>query len=129
MVYSVNLSEKDPSLSDAQALASVKATIERRVNAYGITEPTIQAMQNAQGSFILVQLPGVKNIDEALKLIGQVAELDFREQALNATGNTTWVIAKAAGSDGTEEELTGKYFETQCQLGFGPTDRCARSSF
>jgi len=116
LVYSVNLSEKDPSLSDAQALASVKATIERRVNAYGITEPTIQAMQNAQGSFILVQLPGVKNIDEALKLIGQVAELDFREQAVNATGNTTWVIAKAAGSNGTEEELTGKYLKPNASL-------------
>ena len=68
-------------------------------------------MQNEQGSFILVQLPGVKDIDEALKLIGQVAELDFREQVLNATGNTTWVIAKAIGSNGTEKELTGKYLK------------------
>jgi preprotein translocase subunit SecD len=117
LVYSVNLSEKDPSLSDAQALASVKATIERRVNAYGITEPTIQTMQNAQGSFILVQLPGVKNTDEALKLIGQVAELDFREQVVNATtGNMTWVIAKAAGSNGTEEELTGAYFKPNASV-------------
>jgi preprotein translocase subunit SecD len=112
LVYSVNLSEKDPSLTDAQALASVKATIERRVNAYGITEPTIQTMQNAQGSFILVQLPGVKNIDEALNLIGQVAKLDFREQVVDpSSGNTTWVIAEATGSNGTEEELTGAYLK------------------
>jgi preprotein translocase subunit SecD len=111
LIYSANLSMKDPALTDAQALEGVKQTIERRVNAYGVTEPTIQTMQNEQGSFILVQLPGVKNIDEALKLIGQVAELDFREQVVNATGNTTWVIAKAVGSNGTEEELTGKYFK------------------
>jgi preprotein translocase subunit SecD len=115
LVYSVNLSEKDPSLTDAQALASVKATIERRVNAYGITEPTIQAMQNAQGSFILVQLPGVKNIDEALNLIGQVAKLDFREQVVEG-GNTTWVIAEAAGSNGTEEELTGAYLKPNASV-------------
>ena len=117
LVYSVNLSEKDPSLTDAQALASVKATIERRVNAYGITEPTIQAMQNAQGSFILVQLPGVKNIDEALNLIGQVAKLDFREQVVDpSSGNTTWVIAEAAGSNGTEEELTGAYLKPNASV-------------
>jgi preprotein translocase subunit SecD len=111
LVYSANLSEKDPSLTDAQALESVKLTIERRVNNYGITEPTIQIIQNEQGSFILVQLPGVKNIDEALKLIGQVAELDFREPVVDASGNTTWVIAKAVGSSGQEEELTGKYLK------------------
>jgi preprotein translocase subunit SecD len=117
LVYSANLSEKDPSLTDAQALEGVKGTIERRVNAYGVTEPTIQTMQNEQGSFILVQLPGVKNIDEALKLIGQVAKLDFREQKIDASsGNTTWVIAKAVGSNGTEEELTGTYFKPNASV-------------
>jgi preprotein translocase subunit SecD len=118
LIYSANLSEKDPALTDAQALEGVKQTIERRVNAYGVTEPTIQTMQNEQGSFILVQLPGVKNIDEALKLIGQVAELDFREQKIDASsGNTTWVKAKAVGSNGTEEELTGKYFKPNATAG------------
>jgi preprotein translocase subunit SecD len=111
VIYSANLSEKDPSQTDAQALEGAKQTIERRVNAYGVSEPIVQTMQNEQGSFILVQLPGVKSIDEALKLIGQVAELDFREQVVNATGNTTWVVAKAVGSNGTEEELTGKYLK------------------
>lgn len=111
LVYSANLSLKDPGQTDAQALEGVKQTIERRVNKYGVTEPTIQTMQNEQGSFILIQLPGVKDIDEALKLIGQVAELDFREQVLNATGNTTWVVAKAIGSDGQEKVLTGKYLK------------------
>jgi preprotein translocase subunit SecD len=111
VIYSANLSEKDPSQTDAQALENAKQTIERRVNAYGVSEPIVQTMQNEQGSFILVQLPGVKSIDEALKLIGQVAELDFRKQVVNATGNTTWVVAKAVGSNGTEEELTGKYLK------------------
>ena len=111
LVYSANLSMKDPAQTDAQALEGVKQTIERRVNKYGVTEPIVQTMQNEQGGFILVQLPGVKDIDEALMLIGQVAELDFREQVLNATGNTTWVIAKAVGSNGTEKELTGKYLK------------------
>ncbi|MGA8850061.1 MAG: protein translocase subunit SecD [Dehalococcoidia bacterium] len=120
LVYSANLSEKDPSLTDAEALASVKATIERRVNAYGVSEATVRTMQNEQGSFIEVELPGVKNIDEALKLIGQVAELDFREQVVGASGNTTWVIAKAVGSNGTEEELTGKYLKPNAMVETDP---------
>jgi preprotein translocase subunit SecD len=112
LVYSANLSEKDPSMTDAEALASVKATIERRVNPSGVSEATVRIMQNEQGSFIEVQLPGVKDVEEARKLIGQVAELDFREQVVDpSSGNTTWVIAKAVGSNGTEEELTGKYLK------------------
>ena len=37
LLYSANLSEKDPSMTDAQALDGAKATIERRVNAYGVS--------------------------------------------------------------------------------------------
>jgi preprotein translocase subunit SecD len=111
LVYSANLSAKDPSQTDAQALDGVKMAIERRVNDSGITGTTVQLMQNAQGSFILVQLPGVKNITQALNLIGQTAQLDFREQVIGAGGNITWVPAKAVGSNGTEEELTGKYLK------------------
>jgi preprotein translocase subunit SecD len=119
LVYSANLSEKDPSMTDAEALASVKATIERRVNAYGVSEATVRTMQSEQGSFIEVELPGVTDIDKARKLVGQVAELDFREQVVEG-GNTTFVIAKAVGSNGTEEELTGKYLKPNASVQTDP---------
>ena len=108
LLYQADLSKKDPSITDAEAMASVIDKIQRRVDQYGVAEPVIQKLGTDR---ILVQLPGVKDIDEALKLIGQVAELDFREQKLDASGNTTWVIAKAVGSDGQEKELTGKYLK------------------
>lgn len=108
LLYQADLSKKDPAVTDAEAMASVIDKIQRRVNQYGAAEPVIQKLGTDR---ILVQLPGVKNIDEALKLIGQVAELDFREQVVDASANTTWVIAKAVGSSGQEEELTGKYLK------------------
>jgi len=108
LLYEADLSKKDPSITDAEAMASVIDKIQRRVDLYGVAEPVIQKLGTDR---ILVQLPGVKDIDEAVKLIGEVAELDFREQKLDASGNTTWVIAKAVGSDGQERELTGKYLK------------------
>jgi preprotein translocase subunit SecD len=56
LLYSANLSEKDPSQTEAQALEGVKQTIERRVNASGLTEAIVQIMQNEQGNFIEVQI-------------------------------------------------------------------------
>src|SRR3954462_2034261 len=48
--------------------------IRNRVDALGVAEPDI----TAQGSKIVISLPGVKDPDNALKLVGQTAELRFR---------------------------------------------------
>jgi preprotein translocase subunit SecD len=128
LVYSIDLSKKDPAQTDADVIEGVKNKIERRVNAYGVTEPIVQTIRNERGSFVLVQLPGVKDIDEAMKLIGQTAELDFRElvvdengsPVLDEAGKEQWVIAKAKGSDGEERELAGKYLKPNAQVVLTP---------
>jgi preprotein translocase subunit SecD len=58
--------------------------IRSRVDALGVAEPEI----TRQGDAIVVQLPGVKNRDRALELVGQTAELRFRPvlQDLSGTG-------------------------------------------
>jgi preprotein translocase subunit SecD len=128
LVYSIDLTKKDPAQTDADVIEGVKQKIERRVNAYGVTEPIVQTIRNERGSFVLVQLPGVKDIDEALNLIGQTAELDFRELVVDENGSPVfdeegkeqWVIAKATGSDGEERELSGKYLKPNAQVVLAP---------
>lgn len=48
--------------------------IRQRIDALGVAEPEI----TRQGSNILIQIPGVKDKDRALELVGQTAELQFR---------------------------------------------------
>lgn len=117
LVYEADLIKKDPAQTDNEVMEGVKQKIERRVNAYGVTEPIIQR-QGANR--ILVQLPGVKDIDEAIKLIGQTAQLDFREQKPSDKGDLEWVIAKGVGEDGKERELTGKYFKPNAAIDLDP---------
>jgi preprotein translocase subunit SecD len=69
---SVTLQPKDE--VDSEALDEARAIIEQRVNALGVAEPEI----TRQGDTILVQIPGVKDKDRALALVGQTAELRFR---------------------------------------------------
>jgi preprotein translocase subunit SecD len=64
--------------------------IRSRVDALGVAEPDI----STQGNSIIVQLPGVKDQNRALEIVGQTAELRFRPvlQVLppeNATTTTT----------------------------------------
>jgi preprotein translocase subunit SecD len=104
---------KAPGQDANEVLKGVIQVLERRVNAYGVAEPVIQS----QGSDrVIVELPGVKDIEEAKKLIGQTAQLDFREQDPSAPGG--WKIATATGLDGTQKELTGKYFRPNAQVVF-----------
>ncbi len=95
------------------ALKGAMDIIQRRVNAYGISEAVVQ--RQTGGNRVIVQLPGVKDVNEAIKLIGQTAQLEFKEQKVNekgepatdAQGNPEWVAAKGKNSNGDEVALTG----------------------
>jgi preprotein translocase subunit SecD len=103
---------KAPGQDAEQVLKGVIQVLERRVNAYGVAEPVVQS-QGADR--VIVELPGVKDIEEAKKLIGQTAQLDFREFD-QTTGQ--WKLATATGLDGQEKELTGKFFRPNSQVVF-----------
>ncbi|HWC09687.1 MAG TPA: protein translocase subunit SecD [Acidimicrobiales bacterium] len=61
--------------------------IRSRVDALGVAEPDI----SRQGEAIIVELPGVKNRDRALQIVGQTAQLYFRPviQVLPASETAT----------------------------------------
>ncbi len=71
-----------PKISEPE-LESIKKVIENRVNGLGVSEPLVQTMGNRQ---ILVQLPGVSDPQEAEKVLGGTAQLDFREQKPDSEG-------------------------------------------
>jgi len=62
------------------AVEAVKSNIERRVNFFGVSEPNIQTAKNNGEYRLIVELPGVKEIDRAIDLIGSTAQLEFWEQ-------------------------------------------------
>ncbi len=63
----------------AQALESARAVIERRIDFLGVAEPVIQTSRVGESYRVIVELPGVGDPEQALLLIGQTAQLDFRE--------------------------------------------------
>src|SRR6266571_2354765 len=62
------------------ALDSAQAVIERRVNFFGVSEPLVQTQQVNGDSRILVELPGVTDVNQAVNLVGQTAKLTFWEE-------------------------------------------------
>src|SRR3989344_647632 len=58
------------------AMSGVVAVIRNRIDALGVTEPTIQRKGKDQ---VIVELPGIKDPERAIKLIGDTALLEFVE--------------------------------------------------
>ena len=65
------------------AMETLKEVIERRVNIFGVSEPLIQTesaglVSGNKEERLIVELPGVTDIEEAIALIGQTPILEFR---------------------------------------------------
>ena len=135
LVYKADLSQIGNETA-ADAVKGAMDIIELRVNAYGVSEPVIQKQGTDR---ISVQLPGVRDMDAAVSLIGQTAELDFREltdeswqevQRLTAQGNFTgyeslteqgileWIPATAISSKGEAVHLTGGHLKRNTRVEF-----------
>lgn len=59
-------------------LEAIQNVVEKRINALGVSEAVVQTVGNNQ---LLVQLPGVKDPQEAERVLGGTAQLEFRQQA------------------------------------------------
>lgn len=60
---------------DRQKVNTVREIVERRINRYGVSEPQVYVEGNDR---VVVEMPGVRDPEEALKLIGEIGELEFR---------------------------------------------------
>ncbi len=79
LVYQADV-EKIPSGDRESAVESTRDVIERRVNALGVGEPVVQ-LNRAENSYrIIVELPGVTDIKEAIQRIGDTPVLEFKEE-------------------------------------------------
>jgi preprotein translocase subunit SecD len=84
------------------ALVSAQENIEKRVNYFGVSEAVVQTAKTNNDYRLIVELPGVKDVDQAIELIGQTAQLQFLEE------NPDQEAASKSGEFFLQTDLTGK---------------------
>jgi len=81
LVYKADISQV-PDGQVEEALNSLRDVIERRVNLFGVSEPLVQVERGGvfgQGEHrLIVELPGVTDVTQAIKMIGETPVLEFR---------------------------------------------------
>ncbi len=82
LIYEADVSQI-PGADQSNAVEGVRDVIERRVNAFGVAEPVIQTTKTGNSWRIIVELAGISDVNEAIKMIGETPLLEFKEQNLN----------------------------------------------
>jgi preprotein translocase subunit SecD len=79
LTIQVKPSPEIPKITERE-LEGVKKVVEGRINGLGASEPVIQTVSSDK---ILVQLPGVNDPEQAERVLGGTAQLEFRTQKPN----------------------------------------------
>ncbi len=122
LVYKADTSGVKPS-EIPDAMEGLRDVIERRVNLFGVAEPLVQVEQKGvlktvgnREQRLIVELPGVTDVNQAIKMIGETPLLEFRLENPN--------VKEGEGVSVYEEflptKLTGRYLK-KATLDFGQT--------
>lgn len=91
------------------AMSALREVVERRTNLFGVSEPVVQTEETFSGDQrLVVELPGVTDLEEAVRVIGETPLLEFKLQTLDENAQAEFI----------DTGLTGRYVE-RAQLEFG----------
>jgi len=91
-----------------EAMAGLRDVIERRVNLFGVAEPQVAVQEMGENQRLVVDLSGVKDVNQAIEMIGKTPYLDFRTQTVDFNPDNPTFEPTA---------LNGKYLK-KADLGF-----------
>ena len=78
LVYEADMSNV-PQGDRSEQLNGLREVIERRVNAFGVSEPLVQTAIVSDKYRLIVDLAGIKDVNEAIRQIGETPLLEFKE--------------------------------------------------
>jgi len=114
-------SDDDPTndVNINQIIDGVRATIERRVNNLGVSEPQIYLSNVGNEQHIVVELAGIKDVEQAKAVVGKTIQLEFKEKKIEMDTNekgkvqdTANTALESALANGADFDSIGKNTET-----------------
>ncbi|NQU82540.1 MAG: protein translocase subunit SecD [Parcubacteria group bacterium] len=79
LVYEADLSAVEGE-EQGEAMEGLRDVIERRVNLFGVGEPMVAIQEVKESRRLVVELPGIKDVNEAIRMIGETPYLEFKEE-------------------------------------------------
>ncbi len=119
LTYSIDTGKLPAGTNVDDSVNALRDVIERRVNLFGVREPTVTTEYSrlAKEWRLVVELPGVTDLKQAEKLIGETPVLEFRAEDKTKPASTSTAISV---DNFVSTGLTGTYLQ-KSNLVFDPT--------
>ena len=101
LVYTVDLSQVQAVDQDSVVMG-LRDVIEKRVNLFGVSEPRVYTEKTGGEDRLVVELAGIKDVNQAINEIGATPFLDFREVTQEGTSTPQFY----------QTNLTGRYVKS-----------------
>lgn len=125
LIYKADTSQV-PAGQVSDSMNALRDVIERRINLFGVSEPVVQVQHggfvSGAGEQLIVDLPGVTDVKQAIDMIGQTPLLEFKTETPKNTPQKPQSVT--VGKDGKVDlstlnvpsqyistELTGRYLK------------------
>jgi protein-export membrane protein SecD len=105
LLYEADFSALGSDVDRASAMQGVRDVVERRVNFFGVAEPVVQLSGSDR---LIVEIAGVQDVNEAIRLIGETPLLEFKEQSANQVNVVDGEITADASEQWVSTGLSGK---------------------
>ncbi len=109
LVYQADVSQvQDNERRDR--VEALRDVIERRVNAYGVSEPVVQTNYSGDNYRIIVELAGVTDVNEAISIIDKTPLLEFKTQGQAAVDSNDQDVIRKKAEEILQRVLKGENF-------------------
>lgn len=102
LTYEADLSDIEEKGKE-EAIQGLRDVIERRINIFGVREPIVRVEKKAENRRLIIELPGIKNVEEAIGMIGETPYLEFKEE--RAKEEREKIIKEKLNDKVKEEEI------------------------
>lgn len=125
LVYNIDLSQVQQQDQDS-VVTGLRDVIEKRVNLFGVSEPRVYTEKSGNDSQLVVELAGIKDVNQAIKEIGATPTLDFRDVVQTGSSTPEFVPTGLTGRYVKSAELTFDNITGKPQVSIQFTDPGAK---
>ena len=107
---------------------AIRTVLERRINSLGVSEATITPSYIGGEKHLLIECPGVVDVQQCIATVGKTIQLEFKEEFTEATKEYEQEVKNKAAAtlrrmrgSGTSLEVVGQDLGNQLGMGYIPS--------
>lgn len=107
LVYEADLSKLEKGIKKNDAIQGAISVLANRINGLGVSEATVQPTTFSGKDAIIIELPGIKDLNKAKTLIGSTAKMEFKDESGQVVAEGADLVPNASKVTFSQQSSSG----------------------